>query len=158
MEDCKFPLCVRAYISHSSICSLFSLAKFLELLIYSPSLSSLDPPLCSHTTSSRHAIVRHFAHSGWMVAFETSDVHDVYEVKVPKVRMLRTGARSATAGLDGIADDKVRAGLRLQITEFWKGIKEHLDELVSSHNRYQLGDLHSDIFAGGIFGNEREFT
>ena len=85
-------LCMRRKTQQATY-SLFSLAKFLELLIYSPSLSSLDPSLCSHTASSKHDIVRHFAHSGWTLAFETSEVRDVYEVKVPKVRMLRGGTR-----------------------------------------------------------------
>ncbi|CAE6475582.1 unnamed protein product [Rhizoctonia solani] len=107
---------------------LFSLSKFLELLIYSPNISSLDAPICPHTTSSRHAIVRYFSHAGWMLAFETSEVRDVYEVKVPKVRMLRTPVR-AGQGVDIATDDRVRSELRLQITEFWRGIKDYLNEL-----------------------------
>ncbi|CAE6434585.1 unnamed protein product [Rhizoctonia solani] len=109
---------------------LFSLAKFLELLIYSPNISSLDTSICPHTASSRHAIVRHFSHSGWMMTFETSEVRDVYEVKVPKVRMLRTPMRTGP-GADIATDDRVRSELRLQITAFWKGIKDYLDELES---------------------------
>lgn len=114
----------------NSASSLFSLAKFLELLIYSPSISRLDSPLCSHTTSSRHTIVRYFSHGGWMVAFETSEVQDVYEVKVPKVRMLRAPIRNSNTGVDLTADERVRSELRLQITRFWKCIKDYLDELV----------------------------
>ncbi|KDN36345.1 hypothetical protein RSAG8_10912, partial [Rhizoctonia solani AG-8 WAC10335] len=109
---------------------LFSLAKFLELLIYSPNISSLDTPICAHTTSSRHAILRYFSHAGWMLAFETSEVRDVYEVKVPKVRMLRTPVR-ALHGVDIAMDDRVRSDLRLQITGFWKGVKDYLNELES---------------------------
>ena len=123
-------LCMRRKTQQATY-SLFSLAKFLELLIYSPSLSSLDPSLCSHTASSKHDIVRHFAHSGWTLAFETSEVRDVYEVKVPKVRMLRGGTRGERVGMELGADDRVKVELRLQITKFWKGIKDHLDELVS---------------------------
>jgi hypothetical protein len=55
----------------------------------------------------------------------------VYEVKVPKVRMLRTPIRAGYSGADLAVDGKVRSELRLQITDFWKGIKDHLDELVS---------------------------
>ncbi|KAG9084747.1 hypothetical protein FRC07_013562, partial [Ceratobasidium sp. 392] len=109
---------------------LFSLAKFLELLIYSPTIASLSPSLCSHTRSSKHAIVRHFSHSGWTVAFETSDVRDVYEVKVPKVRMLRTIKR-VDHQLEAVADDRVKNELRLQVTTFWRGVKDYLDELES---------------------------
>ncbi|CAE6510846.1 unnamed protein product [Rhizoctonia solani] len=108
---------------------LFSLAKFLELLIYSPNISSLDTLICPHTASSRHTIIRHFSHGGWMLAFETSEVRDVYEVKVPKVRMLRTPVRAGQVGNDIATDERVRSELRLQITEFWKGIKDYLDEL-----------------------------
>ncbi|CAE6458983.1 unnamed protein product [Rhizoctonia solani] len=110
---------------------LFSLAKFLELLIYSPSISSLDTSICPHTASSRHSIIRHFSHSGWMVSFETSEVRDVYEVKVPKVRILRTPMRTGHGMSDVAADERVRSELRLQITDFWKGVKDHLDELES---------------------------
>ncbi|QRV81361.1 1-phosphatidylinositol-4-phosphate 5-kinase [Ceratobasidium sp. AG-Ba] len=106
---------------------LFSLAKFLELLIYSSTIASLDPPLCSHTTSSKHAIIRHFSHSGWTIAFESSAVPDVYEVKVPKVRMLRTIKKVDHPAMD----EKARVNLRLEITAFWKGIKDYLDELDS---------------------------
>ncbi|KAG9096195.1 hypothetical protein FRC06_008940, partial [Ceratobasidium sp. 370] len=110
---------------------LFSLAKFLELLIYSPTITSLEPSLCSHTTASKHAIVRHFSHSGWTLAFETSEVSDVYEVKVPKVRMLRAIKRIDHAGTQLVADDRAKIELRLQVTRFWKGIKDYLDELES---------------------------
>ncbi|CAE6459289.1 unnamed protein product [Rhizoctonia solani] len=107
---------------------LFSLAKFLELLIYSPNISSLDTPICAHTTASPHAIVRYFSHGGWMLAFETTEVRDVYEVKVPKVRMLRTPMRTGQ-GVELAMDERVRSELRLQITGFWKGIKDYLNEL-----------------------------
>ncbi|KAG8795028.1 hypothetical protein FRC12_018837 [Ceratobasidium sp. 428] len=110
---------------------LFSLAKFLELLIYSRTIASLDPALCPHTTTSKHAIVRHFSHSGWTLAFETSEVPDVYEVKVPKVRMLRTIKRVDHAHTQLVADERVKDELRLQVTRFWKDVKDYLDELES---------------------------
>jgi hypothetical protein len=93
-----------------------------------------------------------------MLAFETSEVRDVYEVKVPKVRMLRTGGRSATTGLEVIADEQVRAGLRLQITEFWKGIKDYLNELVSAYGPYLMCLLNLVMFVGGVSGRQRELS
>ncbi|PPQ69941.1 hypothetical protein CVT24_003691 [Panaeolus cyanescens] len=87
--------------------SLFSFAKYLELLLYSPALCKLSPSLCSHTSlpmedksatnlspeliSIRYNIVRNFSHrsSKTQISFALSPVQDVYELQVPRLQIIR---------------------------------------------------------------------
>ncbi|KAJ3914042.1 hypothetical protein F5877DRAFT_51221 [Lentinula edodes] len=87
---------------------LFSFAKYLELLIYSPLLCKLSPRLCEHTdpsstpsssTSStrsvssnlppqRFNIIRHFsASSEYTVTFKIDPVKDIFELRVPRLQI-----------------------------------------------------------------------
>ncbi|KAJ7078985.1 hypothetical protein C8R43DRAFT_910254 [Mycena crocata] len=93
---------------------LFSFAKFLELLVYSPSLCTLTPALCTHTSPSTSAsrpapstsedsttptpsaisnIVRHFAarrKPKHVVSVALADISaDVYEIRVPRLQIGR---------------------------------------------------------------------
>ena len=84
-------------------CSLFSFAKFLELLVYSPGIHNLSPQLCEHTTlpekpwspadtpipRARFDIIRRFSHKGRIVTMTLTDVRDVFEVHVPRLQILR---------------------------------------------------------------------
>ncbi|KAJ3812441.1 hypothetical protein F5876DRAFT_37385 [Lentinula aff. lateritia] len=87
---------------------LFSFAKYLEVLIYSPLLCKLSPRLCEHTdpssttsssTSStrsissnlppqRFNIIRHFsASSEYTVSFKIDPVKDIFELRMPRLQI-----------------------------------------------------------------------
>ncbi|KAG8733882.1 hypothetical protein FRC11_000760 [Ceratobasidium sp. 423] len=73
---------------------------------------------------------RYFRFGRSALDFENEGEQEEVNEPVPKVRMLRTPVR-AGPGNDIAMDERVRSELRLQITEFWKGIKDYLDELES---------------------------
>lgn len=119
-------------------CSLLSFGKFLELLIYSPSLSTLKPTICKHTTSlpqplqdssrptvpsstaaaaandnnlptSRLNIVRHFAMQERTVMFSLAPVDYVFEIRVPRLQIQRSVRLGpADAGEAGVPHGKIR--------------------------------------------------
>ncbi|KAI0354500.1 hypothetical protein OH77DRAFT_1426094 [Trametes cingulata] len=131
---------------------LFSFAKYLELLVYSPAIHNLHPSLCEHTTfppkpwaitdipvpQTRFNIIRRFSHKGRIVTFTLSEVRDVYEVKVPRLQILRRkgGEKKALEGpqrktskaSSGSSGDERRA-LRREIMRWWQGLSEHMDQL-----------------------------
>jgi 1-phosphatidylinositol-3-phosphate 5-kinase len=96
--------------------SPFSFAKFLELLVYSPTISTLKSFLCDHTTpaataatatppgkdspelsASRLNIVRHFSTASVDVSFALSTIEDViFELKVPRLQIVRDTAEKAS--------------------------------------------------------------
>lgn len=105
--------------------SLFSFAKFLELLIYSPLICTIIPSLCTHTNpspkpsasspsssssdgrlslpNSRFNIVRHFSFKSHTVSFTISPVEDIFELRIPRLQITR-----GTNGADKLTDkDKV---------------------------------------------------
>lgn len=137
--------------------SLFSFAKFLELLLYSPTICNLSPPLCEHTTpapfalspsthnssslpTSRLNIVRHFASRSHAVSFSLSTIEDIFELRVPRLQIIRgNGDRSARNSMtkdDRTANDKAGAAdeekktLRREIKVWWEGIADRMDKLV----------------------------
>lgn len=143
--------------------SLFSFAKFLELLCYSPAIYQLTPEICEHTCPPAPApgspshlnsdptnitqlkwrldILRHFAYQSHTVSVKLSAVEDIFELRVPKLQIVRTGGSldggsekptesHSKPGEDGKADDEKKA-LRREIKEWWQGVAEHMDKLVS---------------------------
>ena len=115
MEHSKSPYSISILCYLQNPCSsLLSFAKFLELLIYSPTLCALKPPLCAHTSPSpslkpspllpkeRMNIVRHFSvvaspspsalqgedgDKDREVSFTLSAVDYIFELRVPRLQM-----------------------------------------------------------------------
>ena len=145
--------------------SLFSFAKFLELLCYSPVICKLTPELCEHTCAPAPApgsspqpssnpagnisqlkwrleILRHFAYQSHTVIVTLSALEDIFELRIPKLQVARTGG-SPNGGSEKPADPSFKHGeddksydekktLRLEIREWWQGVAEHMDKLVST--------------------------
>lgn len=131
--------------------SLSSFAKYLELLIYSPAIHALRPPLCEHTAfppkpwgpadmpipQARFNILRRFSYKGRIVTLTLSEVKDVFEVRVPRLQILRRKAaekKSADAPRDdskGLTPpSEERRTLRREMLRWWQGLSEHMDQLV----------------------------
>ena len=124
--------------------SLFSFAKFLELLIYSPALCKLTPTLCEHTTflaggdslpSSRFNIIRHFSTASGDISFTLYKIQDIFELRVPRLQITRglekfspvtNTIKKEDVGGDG-AHKKV---LRREIRKWWEGVSDHIDKIV----------------------------
>lgn len=149
--------------------SLFSFAKFLELLCYSPTLCTLTPSLCDHTTpssstqstsnptlpASRLEIVRNFSYQLYTVTVDLSAIDDVFELRVPKLQILRTNGSSNNSErpnsaskdipLDDTSGDEEKKALRREIKSWWQGVADHIDKLVSSllSQRQNIDDLTS---------------
>ncbi|TFK90728.1 hypothetical protein K466DRAFT_516707 [Polyporus arcularius HHB13444] len=138
---------------------LFSFAKYLELLVYSPAIHNLQPSLCEHTAypakpwygpnsplpQARFNIIRRFSHMGRTVTLTMSEVKEILEVCVPRLQILR---RKATEKKPGDTSDQhvmkvasppgeAHRTLRREIMKWWQGLSEHMDELedkfVSDH-------------------------
>ena len=124
---------------------MFSFAKFLELLIWSPTLASLS--LCEHTPSislgtgdhspsdSRFRILRHFSHKGRVLTFSLTPVHSVFEIRLPKLQILSGSApmeeKQLLEAKKQLEGEEERQALSTEIDGWWKGIKNRLDKLVS---------------------------
>ncbi|EIN06853.1 hypothetical protein PUNSTDRAFT_136681 [Punctularia strigosozonata HHB-11173 SS5] len=148
---------------------LMAFGKFLELLVYSPAICALHPPLCEHTTPastatspsasaststlanaenvdlppSRLDIIRHFACKGRTVTFSLSTIDDVFEIRVPRLQIVRGAGEKPEA--DGRAaeerererdkvGDEARGVLRQEIGAWWKGMAEQMDILEDQIN------------------------
>ncbi|KAI0631410.1 hypothetical protein C8Q77DRAFT_1218908 [Trametes polyzona] len=129
---------------------LFSFAKYLELLIYSPAIHTLQPPLCEHTTlppkpwgpadlpvpQVRLNILRRFSHKGRIVTFTLSEVKDIFEVRVPRLQILRrkggdkkpVNVQQELSQSPSSSPDEKRM-LRREIMRWWQGLSDHMDQL-----------------------------
>lgn len=129
---------------------MFSFAKYLELLIYSSAIHNLHPSLCEHTAfpvkpwsgpnhpipRSRFNIVRRFSHKGRTVTLTLAEVKEVFEVRVPRLQILKRKAgemkpvESDSKALKVVSPpgDAHRA-LRREIVKWWQGLSEHMDQL-----------------------------
>ena len=102
-----FPSIIHSFLFFLKvICSLFSFAKFLELLVYSPTICTLNSFLCDHTTppsldlpATRLNIIRHFSTTSSNVSFALSTTEDTFELKVPRLQIMRGGNEKANASL-----------------------------------------------------------
>lgn len=140
---------VLTLISDKLLISLLSYAKFLELLIYAPSLCILTPSLCEHTTPSdlsgdltsmpptRFNIIRHFSTSSGQISLALSPIEDVFELRVPRLQITRgTDKSSPTPTRSGseaeppeVVGEKKKI-LRKEIKRWWEGVSDHIDKLV----------------------------
>ncbi|KAI0773107.1 hypothetical protein BD413DRAFT_539189 [Trametes elegans] len=131
---------------------LFSFAKYLELLIYSSAIHTLHPILCEHTALPAkpwsHAdspvprtclnIIRRFSYKGRTVTLTMSEVKDIFEVRVPRLQILRRKAgekklpeepqRNDSRASSGMSGEERRT-LRREMMRWWQGLSEHIDEL-----------------------------
>lgn len=145
------------YIDADGIFSLYSFAKFLEQLIYSPIICSITPSICEHTSpssdpenasslpSNRLNIVRHFSHRARIVSFAVSEVPDIFELRVPKLQIIRDHVAEKSTGSssdeshDSVSDgDDEKKVLRREIKAWWQGVAEHIDGLVSARFMWQI--------------------
>ncbi|KAJ8695190.1 hypothetical protein PTI98_007805 [Pleurotus ostreatus] len=98
---------------------LFSFAKFIELLVYSPEIHRLHPTLCDHTSPSPSpsspsspsspksttsppsnrpslSILRHFRRGSGTVSFSLTAIDEIFELKVPRLQILRMYGEKAS--------------------------------------------------------------
>lgn len=121
------------------LCRLSSFGKYLELITYSDDFTKMHPPLCDHTKAAsneklkrRFDVIRHFAFNSYIITFTAAPVEDVYEARIPRVQI--TKHRALRAQQEGITirdkwQEQDRDTLRLEITLWWRGVKEHMNQL-----------------------------
>jgi len=110
---------------------LLSFGKYLELLIYSPYLAHLSPPLCEHTSdaeNSRLSILRHFSYKAHVLTLTLVAVPDVFAVRPPRLQILRLDNQTLLS-MEKEWQSEERDRLRLEITMWWKGVKDHIVHL-----------------------------
>ncbi|CCM00550.1 uncharacterized protein FIBRA_02584 [Fibroporia radiculosa] len=135
---------------------LISFGKYLELLIYSPAICILSPTLCEHTTPpprpwtaedsplprTRFNIHRKFAYKSRIVTFSLSVVEDVFELYLPRLKIMRRKVSNSENGKHDVSDPAmvIHAGrqnededgrriLRREIMSWWQGLSEHMDKV-----------------------------
>ena len=129
-----------------------SFGKYLELLVYSPALCAVSPRLCEHTTvaakskdtplpNTRFNILRKFACRARTVTFSLSTVEDIFELKVPRLQIIRRrqlekgsekdSSSAPTSPIKVTSSDDDRRILRKEIMRWWQGLSERIDQLVS---------------------------
>jgi 1-phosphatidylinositol-3-phosphate 5-kinase len=128
--------------------SLFSFAKFLEALAYSPTICTITPALCEHTTppplpwppsdlplpKSRLNIIRYFSYRSRVVSVSLSEIEDIFEIRVPRLQIINSGTRNEPSSLPAqvrmIDDGEEKRALRREMMSWWRGISEYIDTLV----------------------------
>ncbi|TBU43722.1 hypothetical protein BD309DRAFT_959936 [Dichomitus squalens] len=131
---------------------MFSFAKFFELLVYSPAIHTLSPPLCGHTAfpekpwspvdtpipQARFNIIRRFSYTGRIVTMTLNDIRDVFEVQVPRLQILRRKAAERKVPPDSASNrngaqpsvlGEAHKILRREIMRWWQGLSDHMDQL-----------------------------
>ena len=129
--------------------SLFSFAKYLELLVYSPSMCTMTPTLCEHTTPgpsawsalpwSRFNIVWHFSVSSTDISLALSPIEDIFELRIPRLQITR-GLDKPTPPPTSIdhpslenqlqREDAQKKALRKEIKRWWECVSDHMDNIV----------------------------
>ncbi|KAF8264840.1 hypothetical protein EI94DRAFT_1779477 [Lactarius quietus] len=120
---------------------LFSFAKFLELLLYSPTICNLSHTLCTHTSpssaspslpASRFNIIRHFSHKSFRVSFTLSPIDDIFDILMPRLQFTKGGwvdkPPQVTAPNPAV-DDLDKKELRQEVKHWWQAIADHLDKV-----------------------------
>ncbi|KAF5376402.1 hypothetical protein D9615_008619 [Tricholomella constricta] len=117
---------------------VLSFGKFLELLIYSPTLGAPSPALCAHT--ERYTFRRHFGTRTHTVTFACSRVEDIFELRVPRLQITRgercsrdsmssVGQASGDESVEEGEEERERRELRKEIKWWWEGVADHMDKL-----------------------------
>lgn len=126
--------------------SLFSFAKFLEVLIWSPMFRSLS--LCPHVdpaawkdsdeTDARtipYNIVYHFSYGGCTLSLRPAR-SSIFELRFPRLQFM-SGSGSKEAKSSAQNHEKREKGeLETQIEQWWQGICMRIDRLVSKFHRF----------------------
>ena len=113
--------------------------------MYSPTISALNSFLCDHTTppsenspdlpASRLNIVRHFSTASVDVSFTLSTIEDIFELKVPRLQIVRDTEKASVTPLgrkEGSEDEaRPKKELRREIKKWWEGVADHIDKIVS---------------------------
>ena len=125
---------------------MLSFAKYLELLIYSPTLCQIEPSICEHTSgfASRFNIQRHFTTVKGSVVFSTAPVEDVFELRVPRIQIRTDPEEHAKVATEATEDSKYvdddvegeKKALRREIKQWWEGVSDHVDKLVGDLQRF----------------------
>ncbi|KAF7986678.1 hypothetical protein HWV62_20180 [Athelia sp. TMB] len=148
-QSCKICHTASKRITMSDGTYLFSFSKYLELLCYSPALST-PLEICEHTTApsksaslprlpqSRLNVVRHFSYLSHFVSFELSSIEDIFELRIPRLQLLRmSGSEKAskssltTAESQDILEalEMEKKTLRREIKSWWQGVSDHMDKM-----------------------------
>jgi 1-phosphatidylinositol-3-phosphate 5-kinase len=139
--------------------SLFSFAKFLELMLYSSTIYTLSHPLCAHTSpsssskslpASRFNIIRHFSLKSYQVSFTLSLVDEIFDLRMPRLQFTRDGRverTPAAVASNTMIDDTDKKELRQEIKHWWQAVAEHLDKVVSPFSSSYL--LYLNLLSGG---------
>lgn len=181
MDACEYYTTVPQLYAQK-ILSLFSFGKYLELLLYSPTLCSLSPRLCDHTTppphpwspensppSSRFNIIRVFELGKCEIKFRTSLAPAMFDLRIPPLQILRGrlsesalskvakfGKRKSTSSKKSSSDsDEDKKALRKEIKRYWQGVSDHLDKLVKTV--YASLDALADSVSGRTLLGGRNF-
>ena len=114
--------------------------------MYSPRLCSISPVLCEHTTppkpgvdglpTSRFNMVRMFECRKRTVTFSLSTVEDIFDIRVPRLQIVRTGNSKSPKPVEAEESDvdegdEDKRNLRREIKVFWECVSDHVDKLVS---------------------------
>jgi 1-phosphatidylinositol-3-phosphate 5-kinase len=79
-------------------------------------------------------MVRFFGYGRRWVSFSLSRVDDVFELRVPRLQVVRSGmVEHSGRSVDDktlAEDDEAKKTLRREIRAWWQGVAEHLDRLV----------------------------
>jgi hypothetical protein len=103
-------------------------------------MAILDPPLCEHSsdpTSARFNLLRHFGCGRFTFTMTLSKVESIYQMHGPRLQVVKPGTymtkkeASDTSSSSG-TDEEEKDDLRLEITHWWKGVKDYLLKLVSA--------------------------
>ncbi|EJD38332.1 hypothetical protein AURDEDRAFT_116536 [Auricularia subglabra TFB-10046 SS5] len=119
---------------------LYSFGKFLEMLAYSKTFSTIPLSLCEHTSldvghqskpPSRHSILRHFARDGLVVTFATASMTEVFDLRVPRLQIIhdKIDPRELDVTVTGAELDPEQEEVRDEIRVWWDGLRIHLQEL-----------------------------
>jgi hypothetical protein len=118
-------------------------------MFYSNELNQLSPILCEHTAPGaraaaqlehnpepRFCIIHSFTRGPATIAFAIAPVQDIFEARIPRCQVTSSIAEVSRRDLwpdDGewLRCEKDR--LRLDMTFAWKGLKDQLRWLVSTH-------------------------
>jgi len=91
-------------------------------------LARLSPPLCEHTSGSESArfnILWHFSYNAHVLTLTQIAVPDVFAVRPPRLQIIRPDSQALlSAEKEWQSEDRDR--LRLEITLWWKGVKDHV--------------------------------
>jgi 1-phosphatidylinositol-3-phosphate 5-kinase len=77
-------------------------------------------------------IIRNFAYKGYTFSFSNAPVQDVYEIQIPRLQITKGSAIESQSEGSTVRDAWQEADkdkLRLEITHWWKGVKEHMGQL-----------------------------